>query len=176
MNITLLASGSSRLQINDFKGDIPWSHLVAYREFLMRHITGQTVLIGGRTFQMPFFQELLKEVLPQTIVLNTKNSLPAFQIRGMYQAILYAQASRAKRLIVLGGERVFSESIAHADEVDYMQLDIDPRGESDFPTILHQDFHRVSLEPSREDCDGKIYRFEFQKYLRKKSCPKLNIP
>jgi dihydrofolate reductase len=176
MDITLLASGSSRLQINDFKGDIPWSHLVAYREFLIRHITGNTVLIGKKTFQMDFFQKLLKQTQSKTIVLSTQNSLPAFQIKGLCQAIHYAQDSRVERLIVLGGERVFNESIAHANEVDYMQLDIDPRGESDFPAILNQDFHRVSLEPSREDCDGKIYLFEIQKYLRKKSCPKLNIP
>jgi dihydrofolate reductase len=168
MNITLLASGSPRLSINDFKGDIPWSHLVSYRQFLIHYMTGQTVLIGRKTFQMPFFQGILKEVCPKIIVLSTKNCLPTLQIKGVYQAIIYAQDYNVKRLIVLGGESVFNESIEHADEVNYMQLDVDPRGESSFPSILYQDFQRVSIEPSREEHDGKIYRFEFQKYLRKK--------
>jgi len=170
MEITLLASGSEKLRLDDHDGNIPWSHLNSFQEFLTERISGKNVIIGKKAFEIDFLKKLIHQAYAYPIIVarEEKFSLNSVQVVGFTEALDFLKINRVHtEVMVLGGTQTFKDALPYSNKVEYFQIDHNPRGLSEFPSSLKTDFKRVSLSPSSEVVEKDIFRIEIQKWLRK---------
>jgi len=112
MIIIISAIGSNRI-IGD--GDqLPWDIPSEYNQFL-KHIKGQNVLLGRRSFELFHHDQLTKRIL---VVSRTIDTDRAKVFPSVSEALAYSKQF-SEDLFVCGGQAIYEDSIPHAD---YMYL------------------------------------------------------
>lgn len=174
--MTILASGSNKFRIDDFYGDLPWSHLFLFQDFLIERITGKTVIIGSKSYKMDFFKKLIHQAYAYPIIISSDARFSQYsaQAKSFEDSIDFLKTNRVKEeVFVLGGTQVFETAISFVNKVEYFQMDANPNGTSNFPELLlRTNFRRVSICPLNEvarktqNAKAETYRIEIQKWLR----------
>ncbi len=154
MNITLIGSGTRSYGMSDAKGIIPWLHWAIFRNFLLQHIHGRSILIGSDSFQDVFFQEFLLAACAKITVLHNgevgKDSR-VFASKDLSVALASATDS-TPNIWVIGDDQLPISIVQEATEIRYLQIGMNISASSlCFPKIDTQRFRQVSWIDSKEE-------------------------
>ncbi len=154
MNTTLIGSGTRCFAMVDPNGNTPWLHWAIFRNFLLQHISGRSILIGGDNFKDHCFQEFLLSVCSKVTVISNEQIRRSPKIFSSNNpSIAFASATDSTPEIVIIGDNhlpeLFSQNIS---QIHYMQIDMNLLSPSlSFPKINDQNFRKVSWMDSREE-------------------------
>ena len=139
-NIAIIAAMAKNRVIGNH-GRIPWD-LPEDREHFKKLTMGQIIIMGRRSFQeigtpLP---GRITYVVSTTLRVEQGNCHPA---SSLVRAIGKARASSPKKKIFLcGGERIYEEGMALAQEIYLTVLDKEVKGDTYFPE-MKESFHLV---------------------------------
>jgi dihydrofolate reductase len=135
MTVTLVAA-VARNGVIGHDGGIPW-RLPGEQAHFKTVTMGHVLVMGRRTY------ESIGRPLPgRTTVVVTRN--PDWRPPGdptdvltapTVEAALQLGATLDEQVYVVGGEQVYSESLATADELLITEVDAEPRGDTFFPEV-----------------------------------------
>ncbi len=136
-------------------GKIPWhipEDLKRFRELTVGH----PVIMGRKTFE-----SIGRPLLRRTnIVITSNGNLPGvITCKNIEEALAQAKELDSDRYII-GGQRVYGETIVLADKLEITEVHGDYEGDTFFPRIDSKDWE-VSLRQERKECS-------FVTYMRKK--------
>ena len=145
------------------KGKIPW-HLPADFAYFKKTTTGHPVIMGRNTFE-----SIGKPLRGRTnIVLTTKNISQEgiVTFASLNDAISYAE-TLSPEVFVIGGARVYAESLPIADRLYLTHIDGSFNGDAFFPETNEDEWAERSR--IRREKDGQnAYDMAFVVYERKK--------
>ncbi|HTP79911.1 MAG TPA: dihydrofolate reductase [Bacteroidota bacterium] len=151
----ILIAALNRKRVIGIGGKLPW-HISEDLKRFRQLTTGHVVLMGRRTF------ESLGKPLPRRRnVVLTSRALPGVETYPTLASALEALRNE-ETVFVIGGGKVFNETLALADELKLTIVENDGDGDTYFPPYEHligREFERVSFEPH----DG----YAFADYVRK---------
>ncbi|MEK7524346.1 MAG: dihydrofolate reductase [Patescibacteria group bacterium] len=169
MNFSLIAAADKKLGIGK-DNKLPWNLPgdLAYFNKITKGSGKNAIIMGRSTWEsLPPKRRPLKDRL--NIVLTHQNDLAlpdgAFKASSLDDALKIAAQHNAEEVFVIGGAKVFAETIAHPSCHQIYLTEIDGIFECDtfFPHIDHQKFKNISAGPVQEE-NG--IRYSFVKYKR----------
>ncbi len=155
MNTILVGSGTRCYAMTDSSGCVPWLHWAIFKNFLLQHIKGQSVIIGGENFHDQLFQDFLLGVCSKVTVVTTeelKKSPKLFLCNN--SAIALASASEStSEVVIIGDNKLPGTLLEKASEIHFLQVDMNlPTSPSlSFPAINSELFHKVSWMDWKEE-------------------------
>ncbi len=160
--IIIIAAIAEKNRVIGKDGKLPWYISEDLKRF-KRLTTGYPVLMGRKTFES--IVERLGKALPErrNIVLTSKSfaDYPDVETHPTLESALKSLSSEQK-IFVIGGERVFKETLEIADALELTIVEGEYEGDAFFPEygrIIESGF-RLTAE---EEKDG----FRFETYKRK---------
>ncbi len=161
--IIILAAIAEKNRVIGKDGKLPWYISEDLKRF-KRLTTGYTVLMGRKTFES--IVERLGKPLPErrNIVLTSKlfAHYPDVETYPSIESALAAIKSEEK-IFVVGGERVFKETLQMADTLELTIVEGDYEGDAFFPEYEEIIGSRFLLTV-KEEKDG----FRFETYEKRK--------
>ena len=158
--IVILAAIAEKNRVIGKDGKLPWYISEDLKRF-KRLTTGYAVLMGRKTFES--IVERLGKPLPErrNIVLTSKSftHYPGVETHTSIESVLAAIKSEDK-IFVIGGERVFKETLQIADTLELTIVEGDYEGDAFFPEyeeIIGSRFNLIA----KEEKNG--FRFETYK-------------
>lgn len=144
---------------------LPW-HLPEDLKFFKRTTMGKPVIMGRKTY------ESLGKPLPGrlNIVLSGKKDLEVAEgvevYAGIDAAIERMQQETSEEGFIIGGGKVFAETMAFADRMYITRVHAEiPEADAFFPAIDHTHW-KIIWEEKHEADDKHKYAYDFQKYER----------
>lgn len=160
--IIILAAIAEKNRVIGKDGKLPWYISEDLKRF-KRLTTGYPVLMGRKTFES--IVERLGKPLPQrrNIVLSSKSfaHYPGVETYPAIESALAAIKSE-KKIFVVGGERVFKETLQMADALELTIVEGEYEGDAFFPEyeeIITKQFQIFNKE--------KKEGYRFESYKRK---------
>jgi len=160
--IIILAAIAEKNRVIGKDGKLPWYISEDLKRF-KRLTTGYAVLMGRKTFES--IVERLGKPLPErrSIVLTSKSfaDYPGIETYPAIESALAAIKSEEK-IFVIGGERVFKETLEMADGLELTIVEGDYEGDAFFPEyveIITEQFQMLNKE--------KKEGYRFESYKRK---------
>ncbi len=155
MNTTLICSGTRCFAMVDKNGNIPWLHWAIFRNFLLQHIHGRSILVGGDNFQDPFFQEFLVNACEKVTVLSDRNirKSPKVFLSNNPAIALASATDSTSEIVIIGDNKLPVVLLEKVCEIHFLQVDMNlPTNPSlSFPTINTELFRKVSWMDRREE-------------------------
>jgi len=163
MILSLIAAmGKNRVIGKD--GDVPW-HLPDDLEFFETKTRGHFKLMGRKTYEEPNFEH----DPGKSILLTSKEEYdagPVKVVNSIEAGFEYARRMGEKELFVIGGAKVYEQTIGLADRIYLTEIDKEFEGDSFFPKFDRNDWELISGRYHGKDNDHK-YSFRFLEYHRK---------
>ncbi len=160
--IIILAAIAEKNRVIGKDGKLPWYISEDLKRF-KRLTTGNAVLMGRKTFES--IVERLGKPLPErrSIVLTSKSfaHYPEVETYPAIESALEAISSE-KKIFVVGGERVFKETLQMADALELTIVEGEYEGDAFFPEyeeIITKQFQIFNKE--------KKEGYRFESYKRK---------
>ena len=160
--IIIIAAIAEKNRVIGKDGKLPWYISEDLKRF-KRLTTGYAVLMGRKTFES--IVERLGKPLPErrSIVLTSKSfaHYPEVETYPSIESALEAISSE-KRIFVVGGERVFKETLQMADALELTIVEGEYEGDAFFPEyeeIITKQFQIFNKE--------KKEGYRFESYKRK---------
>jgi dihydrofolate reductase len=159
MKLSLIVA-MSRNGVIGLDNRLPW-HLPEDLRYFKSVTMGKPIIMGRKTF------DSIGRPLPgRCNIVVTRN--PSWTESGvkvaqtMEQAILLGQqacqASGGDELMVIGGEQIYSATVASADRIYLTEVDADIKGDAFFPAFNRDAWNQVKVQyPER--ADNPSYRF-----------------
>ncbi len=161
--IIILAAIAEKNRVIGKDGKLPWYISEDLKRF-KRLTTGYAVLMGRKTFES--IVERLGKPLPErrNIVLSSKSfaHYPGVETYPSIESALAAIKSEEK-VFVIGGERVFKETLEMADTLELTIVEGEYEGDAFFPEYEDIIESRFNLT-AKEEKDG----FRFETYKKRK--------
>ena len=158
--IIILAAIAEKNRVIGKDGKLPWYISEDLKRF-KRLTTGYAVLMGRKTFES--IVERLGKPLPErrSIVLTSKSfaDYPGIETYPAIESALAAIKSENK-IFVIGGERVFKETLQMADTLELTIVEGDYDGDAFFPEYVEIITEQFQIF-NKEKKEG--YRFESYK-------------
>ena len=158
--IIIIAAIAEKNRVIGKDGKLPWYISEDLKRF-KRLTTGHPVLMGRKTFES--IVERLGKPLPErrNIVLTSKSfsQYPGVETYPSIESVLAAIKSEDK-IFVIGGERVFKETLQIADTLELTIVEGDYEGDAFFPEYEEIIGSRFNLT-AKEEKNG--FRFETYK-------------
>ncbi|MEK5231981.1 dihydrofolate reductase [Lysinibacillus sp. FSL K6-0232] len=143
-----------------YNNDMPW-HLPGDLQYFKQKTMGKPMIMGRKTF------ESIGRPLPgrRNIVITRDSNYSAegIEIATSLEAAL-ALAGDVPEIMIIGGEQIFSLSMALADRLYITKINHSFQGDTYFPSY-EQDFVQVSSEAPETAPEG--YTFQYQIFERK---------
>jgi dihydrofolate reductase len=156
--IVIIAAIAEKNRVIGKEGDLPWYLSEDLRRFKSLTI-GHPVLMGRKTFESILAR--LGKPLPErrSLVLTSTKNYPAFPSVETYPTMESALEACVEEPIVfvIGGERVFDETLALADRLELTMVEGNYDGDAFFPEYENLVIERFKLIDV-EKHDG--FRFE----------------
>jgi dihydrofolate reductase len=123
------------------------------------------VIMGRKTF------ESMEKDLPGriNIVVTSKkdwNAENAFVVHSIEQAIAKAKESEAKEIFIIGGGKIFKETLGIVDRIYLTRVHATVNGDTYYPEISESDWKRVSADSHPAD-EKNNYPYTFEVWERK---------
>ncbi len=162
MIVSLIAAmGKNRVIGKD--GDVPW-HLPDDLEFFETRTRGHFKLMGRQTFEEPNFEHDPEK----SILLTSKKDYeagPVKVVNSIEAGFEYARRMGEKELFVIGGAKVYEQTIGFADRIYLTIIDHEFDGDSYFPEFNVEEWELISDRFHGKDKDHK-YSFRFLIFKR----------
>lgn len=136
---------------------LPWHMPADLREFKSKTL-GHHLLMGSHTFYS------IGRILPgrTTIVASTKmNHVVSgyYVVRSIGEAIALARTQGASKLFVIGGGKIYEQTLPLADKIYLTKIHVTLVGDTHFPT-LGEDWVQRSIVSHKAD-EHNAYDYEF---------------
>ncbi len=141
-------------------------HMPADLKFFKATTMGHHLLLGRKTF------ESMGGPLPgRTSIVVTSNEdyvVPEghFVANSIEEGISIAESLNLEQLMILGGARVYEQTIEIADEIILTEIKSEFDGDAFFPKIDSNKWELIWHERHEKD-QKNSYDYEFKKYLKK---------
>ncbi len=160
--IIILAAIAEKNRVIGKDGKLPWYISEDLKRF-KRLTTGHAVLMGRKTFES--IVERLGKPLPErrNIVLTSKSfaHYPEVETYPSIESALEAISSE-KKIFVIGGERVFKETLQMADGLELTIVEGDYEGDAFFP-----EYEEIITKQFQIFYKEKKEGYRFESYKRK---------
>ncbi|NOY15591.1 MAG: type 3 dihydrofolate reductase [Gammaproteobacteria bacterium] len=160
----IVAIDEGRLIGNE--GGMPW-HLPADLKFFKSVTMGKPIIMGRSTW------ESIGRALPgRTNIVITRNT--RFQAEGcrlahsVDEALAIANEESAEEVMIVGGGRIYEQTLARADRLYLTQIASHLVGDTHFPVINPDEWQEVSRQEHAADGDNP-FDLEFVVLDRKKT-------
>lgn len=155
---------ASENSIIGIKNGLPWK-LSADFKYFKNKTWGMPVIMGRKTF------ESMEKDLPGriNIVVTSKkdwNAENAFVVHSIEQAIAKAKESEAKEIFIIGGGKIFKETLGIVDRIYLTRVHATVNGDTYYPEISESDWKRVSADSHPAD-EKNNYPYTFEVWERK---------
>ncbi|WP_028561135.1 dihydrofolate reductase [Paenibacillus pinihumi] len=158
----ILISAMAKNRTIGIDNKLPW-RLPEDMAFFRRTTTGNTVLMGRKTFES-FGSRPLKNRLN---VVMTRSTDYAPEGCGIVQSVEEAlQTYSDSDLYVIGGEEIYRQLLPHADRILLTEIDADFEGDSFFPEFAKDEWELTDSVKGIENEDNP-YSYYFQTYQRR---------
>lgn len=143
MKVSIIAAMAQNRVIG--RGDrLPW-HIPQDFKWFRTHTEGRSVIMGRKTY------ESIGRTLPgrRNLVLSTRPgfSVPGAENHASLEAALESCAARGeKEVFIIGGEKLYRESLPHSDRIYLTVIHSDFEGDAFFPEIPEGEFNTVFRE------------------------------
>jgi dihydrofolate reductase len=142
---------------------LPWNLASDFRYFKNK-TWGMPVIMGRKTF------ESMKKDLPGriNIVVTSKkdwNAENAFVVHSIEQGIAKAKESDAKEIFIIGGGKIFKETLGMVDRIYLTRVHATVNGDTYYPEIDKSVWKLVSAEDHQAD-EKNNYPFTFEVWER----------
>lgn len=137
-------------------GDLPWD-IPSDRKHFKALTIGRTVIMGRRTY------EELGKPLPQrrNLVVTSRSIAGVETAPSLAAALAMAEGPVA----LIGGNRIYSEGMDHADTIHITRVDGAPQGDTVFPPIDPARFELSERRPGERGPRDE-FGFDFETYTR----------
>jgi dihydrofolate reductase len=163
MIVSLIAAmGKNRVIGN--QGNVPW-HLPDDLEFFETKTSGHIKLMGRKTFEEPNFEHDPEN----SIILTRDKSYKAESFKVVHsieEGIAQAKIQGEKEFFIIGGAKVYEQSIKFVDRIYLTIIDEEFDGDSYFPEFSTDNWELVSDLYHGID-DEHEYTFRFLEYHKK---------
>jgi dihydrofolate reductase len=135
MPIALIAAAAGEKLVIGKNGDLPW-HFSSDLKFFKQKTLGHTVVMGRVTYQS--ILNRLGKPLPgrKNIVLTRDKNFADERVTIIHDpAIIPTLAAKDDLLCVIGGAKVYTETITYADILYITHIDQEIEGDAFFPPI-----------------------------------------
>ena len=142
---------------------LPWNLTSDFRYFKNK-TWGMPVIMGRKTF------ESMEKDLPGriNIVVTSKkdwNAENAFVVHSIEQGIAKAKESDAKEIFIIGGGKIFKETLGMVDRIYLTRVHATVNGDTYYPEIDKSVWKLVSAEDHQAD-EKNNYPFTFEVWER----------
>jgi len=142
---------------------LPWNLASDFRYFKNK-TWGMPIIMGRKTF------ESMKKDLPGriNIVVTSKkdwNAENAFVVHSIEQGIAKAKESDAKEIFIIGGGKIFKETLGMVDRIYLTRVHATVNGDTYYPEIDKSVWKLVSAEDHQAD-EKNNYPFTFEVWER----------
>lgn len=146
MKIIIIAAIAKNGVIGKASGEMPWHIKEEFRHF-KETTSGSPVIMGRKTFQT--LGKPLKNRLNIIISTNPPSAIHTEDVlyfTSIIEALKYCSIRDYEKVFIIGGGKIYSQTISIADEMilSYMKFDAD--GEVKFPDFNIQDWETVKVE------------------------------
>lgn len=153
MTVSIIAAMAQNRVIGR-KNRIPW-HIPKDFKWFRKHTWGHAVIMGRKTY------ESIGKTLPgrRNLILSTKKeySVPgAESYTSLEEALESCAAGGEEEAFVIGGEKLFRESLPLSGRIYLTVIHRDFDGDAFFPDILPGEFKTVFEERHRGENDGNV--------------------
>jgi dihydrofolate reductase len=143
---------------------LPWNLASDFRYFKNK-TWGMPVIMGRKTF------ESMKKDLPGriNIVVTSKkdwNAENAFVVHSIEQGIAKAKESDAKEIFIIGGGKIFKETLGMVDRIYLTRVHATVNGDTYYPELSKSDWKQISTDPHPAD-EKNNYPYTFEVWERK---------
>jgi len=145
-------------------GQLPW-HLPADLDFFEKTIAGQFLLSGRKSVESDQGNDLFNRP-EQTIILTRQKDYRTKRgkvIHSIEEAFNLAKALNVPSLYILGGAKVYEQTIDLADQLIITEIHGKFKGDSFFPNIDLTKWKEVSREDYQKD-EKNAYDYSFVIY------------
>lgn len=166
MHIVLIAAISENRVLGK-NNELPWS-LPADEAHLRAQIQQGWLLTGRKSFETPQGNQLFADRSDVLVLTNRLNYAPSGVqvVHGLEAAFAKAEAAGAERLNVLGGAKVYDQTLPFADELILTEVHTVIDGDAYFPEIPRTVWEEVRREDHPADADNP-YPYSFVWYRKK---------
>ncbi len=156
----IIIAAVSKNRVIGRDGKIPW-HIKEELKHFKNTTTGFPVLMGRKTWE-----SISKPLENRINIILTTN--PGFSFshpnvvicNSIFEALAWCEENNYSRVYIIGGERVFEETLKIADRMIISELKFDVEGDRFFPPINLNEWELVSFSDKNE--------FVINEYLRRK--------
>lgn len=143
---------------------LPWNLASDFRYFKNK-TWGMPVIMGRKTF------ESMKKDLPGriNIVVTSKkdwNAENAFVVHSIEQGIAKAKESDAKEIFIIGGGKIFKETLGMVDRIYLTRVHATVNGDTYYPELSKSDWKQISTDPHPAD-EKNNYPYTFEVWERR---------
>ncbi len=154
---------ASENNIIGIENGLPW-HLPNDFKYFKNKTWGMPVIMGSNTF------ESMKKDLPGriNIVLTKKTDWRpenVFIANDIDEAIAKAKESDAKEIFIIGGGKIFKETLPVVDRIYLTRVHTVVEGDTSYPEIDTSKWKKVSEEPHKAD-EKNNYPYTFEVWER----------
>ncbi|MGN6264566.1 MAG: dihydrofolate reductase [Ginsengibacter sp.] len=143
---------------------LPWK-LSSDFKYFKNKTWGMPVIMGRKTF------ESMQKDLPgrMNIVVTSRadyNSENAFVVHSIEEALAKAKESEAKEIFVIGGGKIFMETLGMVDRIYLTRVHATVNGDTYYPELPKSDWKQISTDPHPAD-EKNNYPYTFEVWERK---------
>ena len=166
MLISIIVAAAENNAIG-FQGKLPW-HLPADMKYFKNITWGMPVIMGRKTFESLDNKPLNGRF--NIVITNHPDSLqpkgPIKTAGSLEEAIQVAGTTDAKEAFIVGGGKVYAESLPMADKIVLTRVHANVEGDAFFPAFSEKEWHLFSNIDFQKD-DKHQYAYSFQVWERK---------
>lgn len=146
--------------------DMPW-RLPDDFKFFKQNTMGHFMLMGRNTWESIGSKPLpgrIHLVISTTLDIQLDN---VFTFDTIEQALDYAKRQNAEKLFIIGGGKIYAQTLNICDEVLLTRIHIRPEsGEVFFPNLQQEEWQRIWSEHHPAD-ERHPHAFTFERWVRK---------
>ncbi|RLL48247.1 dihydrofolate reductase [Oceanobacillus piezotolerans] len=152
-----------RNRVIGLNNDLPW-HLPKDLQFFKRKTTGNTIVMGRKTF------DSIGKALPnrRNVVLTSQKDFAVPNVEVIHDLEIFKAWNKSnpdEEYFVIGGAHLFEQILDIADRMYVTFIDEEFEGDTYFPAFNEQDFKMTSKEQGEKD-DKNPYDYYFIQYDR----------
>ncbi|CAH1203335.1 Dihydrofolate reductase type 3 [Paenibacillus plantiphilus] len=160
--ITIIAAMAHNNVIG-INNELPWK-LPAEMAHFRRSTIGKTVVMGRKTYES--LGRPLKDRRNIVLTRNQDWSAEGCETVHTVQETLSRLAGEGEELVIIGGEEIYKQFLAHADKLLLTEVSADIEGDAFFPAFTAEDW-QLEDQVFYEKDEKNGYNFKICTYLRK---------
>ncbi len=161
----ILIAAISNNNVLGKEGGLVWD-MPADRDFLINVIKDQVLIMGRKSYEENVETDFFPGSKHIIITRNENYKTDHIVVNNVIQAYEIASKFVVDKVYVLGGGRIYEQTISDADELVITHIDAEFEGDTFFPKIDDR-IWRVASRESHEADELNPYPYTFTIYLRK---------